>query len=60
MLTPEDCLLIIGEKAELIHKLSMIAHSLRVDELYHKEHAADELMKIIKQQVSDMPVLKLE
>ena len=60
MLTQEDCLSIIGDKAELINKLAMIAHSLLVDELYHKEHAANELIKVIKREVSDIPVLKLE
>ncbi|WP_459500511.1 hypothetical protein [Bacillus sp. C1] len=58
MLTREDCLLIIGEKTELITNLCMITHSLLVDELYNKEHAAKELTKIIKREVSDIPILK--
>lgn len=58
MLTQEDRLLIIGGKTELITHLSMMAHSLLVDELYDKQHEANELIKVIKGQVSDIPILK--
>ncbi|WP_459500491.1 hypothetical protein [Bacillus sp. C1] len=51
MLSQEERLLIVAGKTELISQLALITHSLMKDELYTKEDAVEELIKIINREV---------
>lgn len=55
MLSQEDRLLLVAWKTELVSQMALTAHSLMVDELYTKEHAVEELIKIVNRVVSDTP-----
>jgi hypothetical protein len=55
MLSQEDRLLLVAWKTELVSQISLTTHSLMVDELYTKEHAVEELIKIVNRIVSDTP-----
>ncbi|HGV4078907.1 TPA: hypothetical protein ACNHAY_003475 [Bacillus paranthracis] len=54
-MSQEERLLLVAWKTELANEIALTAHSLMVDELYTKDHAVEELIKIVNRIVSETP-----